>query len=250
MSINSNCSELKLRDSAKSFELYSKKILDVESLSNSARKRVTEGKAKKPNSMRNLIFMNHLEIAKIMYCRGDSYTDIQHPIERAINEVAEAEGADIVEAVYTAVLDMASLIILLKMPSKVFSDLKTIVDRCNKRDQVLDYLISQGTEYKRGEAGQSAMMTYTNLNRVIDCKEQDVDKKSRLKYLLSYMNDVWHEKQIINSNMKIRTDPEIPYAGIFCFPVAAIAFIDDIDDAELRDSEYYPTDIADYVRKN
>ena len=236
----------KLRDNSRSFDAYSKIILDVEASNESVTNRLIEGRAKRPSSMRNLIFMNYVEIAKIMYCRGDGFMEIQHPIKVAIDSVVAVKGVDIIEAVYTDFLDIASLAVLLKMPVKVFSDLKTIVDRCDGRDQVLDHLISYGTKYDTGETGQSALMMYNNLNRAIESSEQKSEACQQC--FLDYLDKEWHERELEGPNLRNKGNPESPYQGVFCFPVAAMAYIHNVDDSELRKSDYYPTDIADYVR--
>ena len=238
----------KLRDDARSHDTYSKNILDVEASTESVTKRLAEGRAKRPNSMRNLIFMNNLELAQIMYCRGDDFTDIQLPVCKAIDYLIHESNPDSAKGVYTNLLDIVSLVILLKMPGNLFSELKNIVDQCDERDQVLDHLISHGAKYKDGEAGQTAMMTYTDLNRAIKCSDEVVDKNTCVEYLLSYMNGVWHEKQLMSGNLKRRANPDAPYAGVFCFRVAAMAYVNNLDDTKLRESKYYPIDVADHVR--
>lgn len=245
--VNSNHAEgAELRDTARSYDAYSKNILDVEALSESARKRTAEGRAKRPNSMRNLIFMNFLEIAKIMYCRGDDLFDIQAPISDAIRSSIPVKGGDIVKAVYVDVLDFASLAVLLKMPESTFRGLKEIVDYCDERDQVLDHLISHGTQYQAHENGQAALRMYNNLNRAIECCDQRGENCEKI--LLDYLNNEWHQGELEGPNLRNRDNLDFPYQGVFCFPVAAMAYIHNVDDSELRKSDYYPTDIADYVR--
>ena len=239
---------VKLRDDARSHDVYSETISDIEASNDSVEKRLAEGRAKRPDSMKNLIFMNHLEIAKVMYCRGDDFPDIQRPVKNAIDGVIERdETENIVKAVYTSVLDVASLAILLKMPGNVFSDLKIIVDRCDKRDQALDHLISHGTQYKEGEAGQSGLWINNNLNRAIDCYEQAGDNCQQ--YLSDYLTTEWHKEEPTPSNLRNQNTIDTPYQGVYCFPVAALAYINNQDDKELRKSAYYPADIADFARR-
>ena len=238
-----------VRDTARTAEFYTGMITKLESFTKKVQVRLlNENDQIKKDSMRNLIFMNYLSIAKVMYCRGDELIDLKVPVVDALAFVTPMVGDDIVGAVYVDVLDFASLAILLNMPEKVFQDLKSLADYSDGRDQVLDHLISSGTRYKPGEAGQSALMIRTNLDNAIDCCKQNDTKNVCSEHLLNFLEHEWHKKQMSGANVKYRSDPELPYDGLYCFKVAALAHINELDDTELRKSDYYPIDIADFAR--
>ena len=76
-------------------------------------------------------------------------------------------------------------------------------------------------------------------------------KEEQLEELTAYLKD-WYRKMVGMSDLKYQThlEPEQNgYCGYWAFEVAAIAYLDDLDDAELRKSPYYPKDMVDWARE-
>ena len=76
-------------------------------------------------------------------------------------------------------------------------------------------------------------------------------KEEQLEELNAYLKD-WYRKMVGMSDLEYQThrDPEQNgYCGYWAFEAAAIAYLDDLDDTELRKSPYYPKDMVDWARE-
>ena len=76
-------------------------------------------------------------------------------------------------------------------------------------------------------------------------------KEEQLKSLNAYLKD-WYHEMVGMSDLEYQShrDPEQNgYCGYWAFEAAAIAYLDDLDDTELRQSPYYPKDMVDWARK-
>ena len=76
-------------------------------------------------------------------------------------------------------------------------------------------------------------------------------KEEQLEELNAYLKD-WYRKMVGMSNLEYQShlDPEQNgYCGYWAFEAAAIAYLDDLDDTELRQSPYYPKDMVDWARE-
>ena len=76
-------------------------------------------------------------------------------------------------------------------------------------------------------------------------------KEEQLEELNAYLKD-WYREMVGMSDLEYQShlDPEQNgYCGYWAFEVAAIAYLDDLDDTELRKSPYYPKDMVDWARE-
>lgn len=76
-------------------------------------------------------------------------------------------------------------------------------------------------------------------------------KEEQLEELNAYLKD-WYRKMVGMNDLEYQShlDPEQNgYCGYWAFEAAAIAYLDDLDDTELRQSSYYPKDMVDWARK-
>ena len=80
---------------------------------------------------------------------------------------------------------------------------------------------------------------------------REKDKAEKLDILSAYLKD-WYREMVGMSDLEYQShrDPEQNgYCGYWAFEVAAIAYLDDLDDTELRKSPYYPKDMVDWARE-
>ena len=80
---------------------------------------------------------------------------------------------------------------------------------------------------------------------------REKDKAEKLDILNAYLKD-WYHEMVGMSDLEYQShlDPEQNgYCGYWAFEAAAIAYLDDLDDTELRKSPYYPTDMVDWARE-
>ena len=80
---------------------------------------------------------------------------------------------------------------------------------------------------------------------------REKDKAEKLDILSAYLKD-WYREMVGMSDLECQShlDPEQNgYCGYWAFEVAAIAYLDDLDDTELRQSPYYPKDMVDWARE-
>ncbi|WP_246827850.1 PoNe immunity protein domain-containing protein [Neisseria sp. HMSC074B07] len=76
-------------------------------------------------------------------------------------------------------------------------------------------------------------------------------KEEQLEELNAYLKD-WYRKMVGMNDLEYQShlDPEQNgYCGYWAFEAAAIAYLDDLDDTELRQSPYYPKDMVDWARE-
>ena len=79
---------------------------------------------------------------------------------------------------------------------------------------------------------------------------REKDKAEKLDILNAYLKD-WYHEMVGMSDLEYQShlDPEQNgYCGYWAFEAAAIAYLDDLDDTELRQSPYYPKDMVDWAR--
>ena len=80
---------------------------------------------------------------------------------------------------------------------------------------------------------------------------REKDKAEKLDILNAYLKD-WYREMGGMSDLEYQShlDPEQNgYCGYWAFEAAAIAYLDDLDDTELRQSPYYPKDMVDWARE-
>ena len=80
---------------------------------------------------------------------------------------------------------------------------------------------------------------------------REKDKAEKLDILSAYLKD-WYREMVGMSDLEYQShlDPEQNgYCGYWAFEAAAIAYLDDLDDTELRQSPYYPKDMVDWARE-
>ena len=80
---------------------------------------------------------------------------------------------------------------------------------------------------------------------------REKDKAEKLDILSTYLKD-WYHEMVGMSDLEYQShlDPEQNgYCGYWAFEAAAIAYLDDLDDTELRQSPYYPKDMVDWARE-
>ena len=80
---------------------------------------------------------------------------------------------------------------------------------------------------------------------------REKEKAEKLDILSAYLKD-WYREMVGMSDLEYQShlDPEQNgYCGYWAFEAAAIAYLDDLDDTELRQSPYYPKDMIDWARE-
>ena len=76
-------------------------------------------------------------------------------------------------------------------------------------------------------------------------------KEEQLEELNAYLKD-WYREMVGMSDLEYQShlDPEQNgYCGYWAFEAATIAYLDDLDDTELRKFPYYPKDMVDWARE-
>jgi len=76
-------------------------------------------------------------------------------------------------------------------------------------------------------------------------------KEEQLEELNAYLKD-WYHEMVGMSDLEYQShlDPEQNgFCGYWAFEAAAIAYLDDLDDTELRQYPYYPKDMVDWARE-
>ncbi|MDO1510030.1 PoNe immunity protein domain-containing protein [Neisseria sp. MVDL19-042950] len=80
---------------------------------------------------------------------------------------------------------------------------------------------------------------------------REKDKAEKITILHAYLKD-WYQEMVGMSDLEYQShlDPEQNgFCGYWSFEAAAIAYLDDLDDTELRKYPYYPKDMVDWARE-
>ena len=76
-------------------------------------------------------------------------------------------------------------------------------------------------------------------------------KEEQLEELNAYLKD-WYHEMVGMSDLEYQTHLDLEqngYCGYWAFEAAAIVYLDDLDDTELRQYPYYPKDMVDWARE-
>lgn len=177
-----------------------------------------------------------LNIVIAKYSRGDEIASLRNDFLDFTTDFFSLDNERFFS--YTRNLEILSIAVLLDMPLDL---IQRIEKRNYQRDGLTEFLVN-GTQNLSMKSvsfpkGWQALFDIVFL----------ADKMQQQEQLKRYINNVWavinEEEGAFEShkNMKVNS-----YKGYWCFEAAAVAKLLDIPDENLKDSQYYPYDLAHF----
>ncbi|MBL1225129.1 PoNe immunity protein domain-containing protein [Enterococcus sp. BWR-S5] len=183
---------------------------------------------------------NRIEIGLVIakYSRGDSLSELKKEFTNILDEYIEL-GTQGVTHGYSEALTFVSLAVLLESDKEQLEKLATIDLH---QDSLMNFLING----KMTEEISNQHLQIEDYKPLYNLVFLD-DKERQSEQLKTFVNDVWYktndEMGWYDSHKETKVNI---YNGYWCFEAAAVAKLLDIPDNNLKDSQYYPYDLAHF----
>jgi hypothetical protein len=148
------------------------------------------------------------------------------------------------ESGYFDMITMLSIAYMYEVDDEQWDLLVNLVKNSDIGDWLIYYLISQrtpGIEYDKYQLHNKKHYKY-----LMELVQKYPGKRLDMKY---YLEEKWYKCQKDVEMYEIHLEEEMFYNGYWCFESGAIAKILNYDDADLKDSIYYPYDLVHYGDK-
>ena len=149
---------------------------------------------------------------------------------------------------YDVMLWLLSIGYLLDVPNEKFMLLVDVLEKDNIKDELFETIICAKIP-KRKKVFEKKKVDFSVFKSILKAINAEEETES-IKFLGKYLKTDWykgHKGAGWHDSHKSKTDS---YSGYWCFEAAAISSILGLDDTNLRSSQYYPSDLADYYRDN
>lgn len=181
----------------------------------------------------------YYKILKSMYSKGDTIEGILAIYLKLISYFTEtwkkSNG-------YVQMLEMLSIGIMLKIGDKDFKLLIEAVKKDDPQDLLIDTLISYRDENWKQLSGKLMWnKPYKALQEVIFLAKED--KNLSLERLHKYLKKEWFRGAVEIQTHKSKFNI---HSGYWSFESGALVKILELDDAILKDQQYYPYDMVHY----
>ncbi|MFD2287266.1 PoNe immunity protein domain-containing protein [Pedobacter petrophilus] len=141
------------------------------------------------------------------------------------------------ESGYVQMIDMLSLGIILDIEDEEFNKLVALVEKENVKDYLIDFLIrSRNSSWPQTE-GFIWKKPYKGISEIVSCAAED--KEKAMAHLKKYLNEWYRSIEIKTHNSKWNI-----HTGYWCWEAGALAKILKLEDAALKNQQYYPYDLV------
>ncbi len=209
----------------------------------------------------------YLNLLRAKYSRGDEMNDetvheyyhsIANLMQRYwspdhLNKIKFVKSNKVVEldqytlSGYLNILDVLSLGVLLEVPTKDFELIVNFIDNDKVKDHLFEFLIS----YRIAERDEIHEESYTDDNymhinqRFQELKDVIRNESNEIieRYLLKFLSDKWYASLKDTGLYNQHKSQFDVYSGYWCFVVAAIVKIRNLDDSRFKNNDYYPKDL-------
>lgn len=172
------------------------------------------------------------------YSRGDDTNDLKNEFSKVFEEFIALSKQGVTHS-YSTNLTFLSLAILLNTSK---SDLETLKPLNLRQDSLMNFLIN-GEMTNEISKENLQREDYKSLYELIFM----ADKREQSEQLKTFVNDVWYktndEMGWYDSHKETKVNI---YNGYWCFEAAAVAKLLNVPDDNLKDSQYYPYDLAHF----
>ncbi|AZA98532.1 DUF1911 domain-containing protein [Chryseobacterium joostei] len=184
------------------------------------------------------LFTRNILISK--YSNGDSIENIAIDYQESLKWFELVYNS---RSFYVQLLWMISIGILLDINEEQFNKLVHLIKEDNPDDYLVDFFLSNRIEVKNIHDSFRFPIPYKALYEVI-ILAQDNRKNDAILRLKKYLDTEWykgHSDSGWYDNHKSKHDT---YAGYWSFESAALVKILQLDDASLKEQQYYPYDLV------
>jgi len=146
---------------------------------------------------------------------------------------------------YFGILELISLGILLNVPDEIFEKLIAHVERDQIQDFLIEFLFSYRQIHREPLVNENYQVVfhinerYARLKKVIAEKNREIAEQELNLFLKKEWYPSFKGTPLYNQHKNVHNT----YVGYWCFIVAAIVKIKELDDSLFRDNEYYPKDL-------
>lgn len=143
---------------------------------------------------------------------------------------------------YITMVWMMSIAIMLETDNEKFCGLTALLDKYNRHDALLDFF----SDYKLHgiialkNHDFSCPVPYAELGKIIE------NNQGQQRLLKSYVEKKWYPGHKKFGICDVHKSKEKIYSGYWSFESGALAKILNIDDSPLKESDYYPYDLAHF----
>ncbi len=191
-------------------------------------------------------FSQNLNCLILKYSAGEALENIEKDLLLVLAQAAEIwpdDGSesmpDFLKDWYGKMLWMLTLGIFLNISDEDFDKILTVWDKTDRRDWLIDYLISSRIPSRPKVDTLIFPKPYATMKKAVE--ETDPQKRSAI--VKHYLEKEWypgHKGLYWYDNHKSHHDT---FFGYWSFEAAAVVKIAGIDDSSFRDNQYYPKDL-------
>lgn len=144
---------------------------------------------------------------------------------------------------YIEMIWTLSIGIMLEVEKEIFDKLKSLVERDNLNDYLVDFLLQHSaTQWSKQTTRFEFPVPYKNLSEVIGVSFTDKDKA--LELLKNYLQKKWYKGHSDMGWYNAHKSKFNIHRGYWSFESGAVAKILQLDDSSLKEQQYYPYDMV------
>ncbi|MFJ1430711.1 DUF1911 domain-containing protein [Capnocytophaga canimorsus] len=132
---------------------------------------------------------------------------------------------------------------MLKADETSFQKLKSLVEKDNPNDYLIDFLLSSKTDWQIKNTTFKFPKPYAALQEVIDLAN-DNQKEKATQRLKKYLDKEWYKGHSDTGWYNSHKSKHNIYTGYWSFESGALVKILGLDDTLLKDQKYYPYDMV------
>ncbi|WP_295813119.1 PoNi-like cognate immunity protein [uncultured Apibacter sp.] len=174
------------------------------------------------------------------YSKGENMEKIE-PIYYSLIESMEQswkKSNGYIEMIWTL-----SIGIMLEVEKEIFDKLKSLVERDNLNDYLVDFLLQHSaTQWSKQTTRFEFPVPYKNLSEVIGVSF--TDKYKALELLKNYLQKKWYKGHSDMGWYNAHKSKFNIHTGYWSFESGAVAKILQLDDSSLKEQQYYPYDMV------
>ncbi|WP_172916107.1 PoNi-like cognate immunity protein [Capnocytophaga canimorsus] len=211
-----------LTDEAKGIQKYPKANLEVIS------------------SIKDTILKNSYDILLCSYSMGDKLENVK---EQYLATLESMQGVWRQSNGYVQMVWMLSIGTMLDADETIFEKFKSLVEKDNPNDYLIDFLLSSKTDWQMKNTTFKFPEPYAALKEVIDLAS-DNQKEKATQRLKKYLDKEWYKGHSDTGWHNSHKSKHNIYTGYWSFESGALVKILGLDDTLLKDQKYYPYDMV------
>ncbi len=183
--------------------------------------------------------LNYMLYTIAQYSAGEDIENIKETYKTTLqySERVWKENSSYVDCLW-----LVALGVLLGVSEKEITVLNHIVEKCNKEDKLIGFLMEHMGKEEHKSKDYFMPMPYEILNEYLEGIQRDAELAKM------YLANSWYNAHSDMAWYDSHKDKSNTYYGYWSFEVGAIAKILNLDDSSLKDVPYYPYDLVHYKK--